>query len=232
MEKIEQLRKKNDVHIYSIKDDRFRQYGRLIDSLDVSELVTYMEENTGIPAEGNIYVPSVKEMEETKTAQIISTVMYGTMPIQIGYCNGRNSTYNGFEYHKTNEINIAVSDFMLAIGHCYDISKDLTYSIDQPDVFYVEKGTVFEMDGTTLHLSPLRVNDEGFRCVVILPKGTNTPLSEEEKKMRDMAFEGGDSEARLLLQKNKWVISHPEREPLMKQGAFPGVKGPNKELFY
>ena len=47
-----------------------------------------------------------------------------------------------------------------------------------------------------------------------------------------MTYQGGDSEARLLLQKNKWVISHPQREPLMKQGAFPGVIGPNKELFY
>ena len=37
---------------------------------------------------------------------------------------------------------------------------------------------------------------------------------------------------RLLLQRNKWVISHPEREPLMKQGAFPGLIGENKELHY
>ncbi len=37
------------------------------------------------------------------------------MPIQIGYCNGRNTTYNGFEYHKGSEINIAVTDFMLVL---------------------------------------------------------------------------------------------------------------------
>jgi hypothetical protein len=36
----------------------------------------------------------------------------------------------------------------------------------------------------------------------------------------------------LLLQKNKWVIAHPEREPLMKQGAFAGLIGENKELKY
>ena len=76
---------------------------------------------------------------------------------------------------------------------------------------------------TTLHLSPCRVTDEGFRGVVILPKGTNTPIEKETP---------ADEEGRLLLQKNKWVIAHPEREPLMKQGAVGGVIGPNKELKY
>ena len=36
----------------------------------------------------------------------------------------------------------------------------------------------------------------------------------------------------LLLQRNKWVIAHPAREPLIRQGAYPGVTGENKELFY
>ena len=41
-----------------------------------------------------------------------------------------------------------------------------------------------------------------------------------------------EGENKLLLQKNKWVIAHPEREPLIKQGAFPGLIGENKELKY
>ena len=64
---------------------------------------------------------------------------------------------------------------------------------------------------TTLHLSPCRVTDEGFRDIVILPKGTNTPLEH-----RDEAVE---AEGVLLLQKNKWVISHPGQEPLIRQGS-------------
>ena len=39
-------------------------------------------------------------------------------------------------------------------------------------------------------------------------------------------------ESKLLLQRNKWVIAHPEREPLIKQGAYPGLLGENKELHY
>ena len=46
---------------------------------------------------------------------------YGGMDIQVGYCNGRNTTYNGFEYHKGSEINIAVTDFMLVLGHTWEI---------------------------------------------------------------------------------------------------------------
>ena len=84
------------------------------------------------------------------------------------------------------------------------------------------------MYSTTLHLSPCRVNDEGFKDIVVLPKGTNTLLSDEEKKWKA----SGDEEAQLLLMHNKWVIAHPERKPLIDQGAYPGVTGINKELRY
>ena len=47
-----------------------------------------------------------------------------------------------------------------------------------------------------------------------------------------MIKEDENSEARLLLQRNKWVIAHPDREPLISQGAFPGIIGENKELKY
>ena len=146
------------------------------------------------------------------------------MPIQIGYCNGRNSTYNGFEYHKGSEINVAVTDFMLVLGHTWLIAKDGTYKVEDATVFFVPKGTAIEMFQTTLHLSPCKVTDEGFKGVVVLPKGTNTPL---DKKPEDKTGEN-----KLLLQRNKWVIAHPEREPLIKQGAFPGLIGENKELKY
>lgn len=232
MKKIDELNARNDVQIYDINDARFASYGRVIKVLDVDEIMAYMEQNTAIPDNGNIYVPSVPEIESLPVVREISALCYGGLEIQAGYCNGRNSTYNGFEYHKSAEINIAVSDFMLVLGHCWEISDELTYSIDQPEVFFVERGTVFEMYGTTLHLSPIKVSDEGFRDVVILPKGTNTPLSDEEKNIRDRAIENGDKEAVLLLQKQKWVISHPEREPLIRQGAHAGVTGPNKELYY
>lgn len=72
-----------------------------------------------IPEDGNVYVASVEEMESEPVAEQIAASFYGGMPIQIGYCNGRNTTYNGFDNHKGSEINIAITDFMLVLGHNY-----------------------------------------------------------------------------------------------------------------
>lgn len=218
------LNEVNDVKIFSVFDDEFRKYGNVVIGYDFAELTAYMEKNTDIPENGNIYVASVPEMEKANIVNTIRDEIYGGMPIQVGYCNGRNTTYNGFEYHKGSEINVAVTDFMLVLGHTWLIAEDGTYKVEDARVFFVPKGTAIEMFQTTLHLSPCRISDEGFRGIVILPRGTNTPLESIPANR--------EGENKLLLQKNKWVIAHPEREPLIKQGAFPGLIGENKELKY
>ncbi len=220
---LENLNAVNDVPVLSVFDPAFAPYGRVIEGCDFSRADEYMLEKTDIPESGNIYVPSVPELEESELKSDIENTLYGSMPVQIGFCNGRNTTYNGFEYHKCSEINYAVTPFMLVLGHVWDI-RDNTYDIRSAQVFFVPAGTAIEMYQTTLHLSPCRVCDEGFKDIVILSRGTNTPL--EYKKTN------ADPESVLLLQRNKWVIAHPEREPLIKQGAHPGVIGENKELFY
>ena len=220
---LEILNAVNDVPVLSVFDPAFAPYGRVLEGCDFSRADEYMLEKTDIPENGNIYVPSVPELEESELKSDIENTLYGSMPVQIGFCNGMNTTYNGFEYHKCSEINYAVTPFMLVLGHVWDI-RDNTYDIRSAQVFFVPAGTAIEMYQTTLHLSPCRVCDEGFKDIVILSRGTNTPL--EYKKTN------ADPESVLLLQRNKWVIAHPEREPLIKQGAHPGVIGENKELFY
>ncbi len=232
MSKLEELNQKNPFPVYSVEDKRFQSYGRVLPSLKAEELIRCAERETEIPESGNVYVASLPELESYDGKEKLQTRYFGKVPIQIGYCNGKNSTVNGFEYHKNSEINIALTDFCLALGHSYEIGENLSYPVEKAEFFYVPKGTAFEMFGTTLHLSPLRTEEKGFKNIVILPKGTNTPLSEEEKKTAKKAYEQGDGEARLLLQKGKWVIAHPEREPLIKQGAHPGVIGQNIELKY
>lgn len=219
---LERLNQVNDIEIHSVFDSKFLAYGRVLSGYDFSDLIKYLENHTEIPENGNVYVPSVPEMEKYPIYSIVKNTLFGESEIQIGFCNGRNTTYNGFEYHKSPEINVAVTDFMLVLGHSYEIENN-TYKIERAKVFFVPKGTAIEMFGTTLHLSPCRTCDEGFKDVVILPKGTNTPL--ESKTITD-------NESKLLLQKNKWVIAHPEREPLVRQGAVAGVIGENKELKY
>lgn len=222
-ETLKRLRERNDVPVLSVFDEEFKTFGRVLSGYDFSPLQKYMEEKTEVPESGNVYFASVPELEAFPLKEKLEKVLFGEMPVQIGYCNGRNSTYNGFEFHKCSEINFAVTDFMLVLGHTWDIEEN-TYNVKKAKVFFVPKGTAVEMFQTTLHLSPCRTEDGGFRDIVVLSKGTNTPLEEKT----DCA----DGESRLLLQKNKWVLAHPEREPLIRQGAFPGVVGENKELFY
>ena len=220
---IKHLNSVNDVKIFSVFDDEFKPYGRIVTGYDFKMLCEYMEDNTSIPENGNIYVPSVDEMEKLPVFREVQNTLYGGMPVQFGYCNGRNTTYNGFEYHKGSEINVAVTDFMLVLGLTNQI-EDNKFYVGNEKVFYVPKGTAIEMYQTTLHLSPCRTCDDGFKCIVILPRGTNTPL--KRKAVND------DPESKLLLQTNKWVLAHKDREPLVKQGAHIGLIGENKELNY
>ena len=230
--RIRELSRKNGLVIRSVYDPAFRAYGRVIGGVETDRLLSFLETQTDIPAEGNLYASSVPELEALPQTARLADAVFGAMPWEAGYCNGRNTTLNGFEYHKSSEINVCASDLLLALGHCYDIAEDLTYDSAAAEIFFLERGTVIEMFGTTLHLSPLRVSDEGFRAVVMLPLGTNTPLTEEEKRRRDKRIAQGDRESRLLLHRNKWILAHPDREPLIRQGAYPGMLGENRELLY
>ena len=220
---LEHLNRVNDVPVLSVHDAAFVPYGRVIEGYDFDAMAAYLVQSTEIPAEGNVYVASVPDLEALPVAAEVGSVLYGGMPIQVGYCNGRNTTWNGFEYHKGSEINVVVTDCMLILGHTWQIVGN-SYGFEDARVFFVPSGTAIEMSQTTLHLSPCRVSDEGFRAVVILPKGTNTPI--------EAVPASDDPESVLLLQRNKWVIAHPEREPLVNQGAHPGLRGENKELHY
>lgn len=79
-------------------------YGNIVSGFDFSPWIDYMKNETETPEEGNIYIPSVKEMENQPLFEKIQNTLYGGMPIQVGYCNGSNSTYNGFEYHTEKQI--------------------------------------------------------------------------------------------------------------------------------
>ena len=60
MELLEALRKCNDVPVLSVEDEAFTSFGRVLLGYDFRELCDYMEKNTTIPAEGNVYAASVE----------------------------------------------------------------------------------------------------------------------------------------------------------------------------
>ena len=198
--------------IHSVCDKEFAQYGRVLAELDTKELISAMEK-TPVP-DDVIYVPSDKELESTPLYNIMSDSIYGGMPVQIGYCNGHNQKLNGLEYHRSSEIDIAVTDLILLIGRQQDIEQNYTYDTAKAEAFFVPAGCAVELYATTLHYAPCGIEGSGFKCVVVLPKGTNydvTPLTD-------------NGEDRLLAATNKWLIAHMEAHI---EGAFVGLKGEN-----
>lgn len=222
VELLDRLNRVNDVKIYCVFDKEFATYGRVVDEIPFDGITDCLQK-VQMPASGNVYVASDGEFERACDERVQS-VIYGGMSVQVGYCVGRNTTYNGFEYHKCSELNVAGTPFMLVLGHVWQIENN-SFKVGDEKVFFVPARTCVELYQTTLHLSPLRVSDEGFRAAVVLAKGTNTPLEGGVKKQ-------AGQESELLLQKNKWVIAHAEREPLVRQGAHIGLIGENKELKY
>lgn len=200
--------------VRKVTDPAFKAYGRVITGYDFSGLLKAME-HTPLP-EDVIYIPSLPEMEALPRAKELERGIYGQMPIQIGCCNGHNKKLNAVEYHRDSEVDIAVDDLILILGKEQDIEEDHTYDTSRMEAFLVPAGTAVEVYATTLHYAPCHVKDEGFRCVIVLPKGTNLDMDPVAVK---------DPEDRLLFARNKWLIGHAEGG--LPEGAFIGLKGEN-----
>ena len=200
--------------VKKVTDPAFKAYGRVIKGYDFSGLLKAMEQ-TPLP-EDVIYIPSLPEMEALPAAKELENGIYGQMPIQIGYCNGHNNKLNAVEYHRDSEVDIAVDDLILILGKQQDIEEDHTYDTSRMEAFLVPAGTAVEVYATTLHYAPCHVKDEGFRCVIVLPRDTNLDMEPVEVK---------DPEDRLLVARNKWLIGHAQGG--LPEGAFIGLKGEN-----
>ena len=194
--------------VYSVTDERFKKYGKVVEGIDFSSLVQAMEDVTPLP-EGVEYVPGLPELEA------LTDKTYGELPIQIGYCNGHNCMLNALEYHRSSEINVAATDAILMLGCQQDIRDDFTYDTSLVEAFLVPKGTAVEVYATTLHYAPCGVDGAGFKVAIVLPKGTNLDLDTEHK--------GGEDGH--LTAKNKWLLGHPEGG--LPEGSPMGLVGKN-----
>ena len=199
--------------IQNVTDASFRKYGKVLEGYDFSALLKEMK-HTPVP-DDVVYVPSVEELEALDVAKALQNKGFGGIPIEIGYCNGHNKKLNAVEYHRSSEINVAVTDLVLLIGSQQDITDDFTYDTSKIEAFLVPAGTGIEVYATTLDYAPCNVQAGGFQCVVVLPAGTSTDLTFETAKT------GEDS---LLTAKNKWLIAH---EDAAIEGAVNGLRGEN-----
>lgn len=211
------------MEIKKVTDAAFKKYGRVISHVDVAELVAALKE-TPIPADV-VYEPSVESLEKLPVKGELSRVIYGEMPIQIGYCNGHNKKLNALEYHRDSEINIAAEDAVLMLGSLQDVEADFTYDTSKVEAFLVPAGTAVEIYATTLHYAPCHVEDGGFQVAVVLPKGTNYELKTAHAKVENGKASNEDA---LLTAVNKWLIGHAEGG--LPEGSFLGLKGENLSL--
>lgn len=202
------------MEIKKVTDASFRKYGRIVEGIDFSGLVTALNESTPIP-EDVAYEPSVPVLEKLPVFEELQTKTYGELPIQIGYCNGHNYKLNAVEYHRSSEINVAGTDAILLVGWLPDVADDYTYDTSLIEAFLVPKGTAVELFATTLHYAPCSAQESGFQVAIVLPKDTNLDL--------ESGHAGGEDAH--LTAKNKWLIGHPEGG--LPEGSPMGLKGEN-----
>ncbi|MGL4344738.1 MAG: DUF4867 family protein [Cellulosilyticaceae bacterium] len=202
------------MQINPVTHESFKKYGKVVTNIDFTALVEAMQE-TPLP-EGVGYEPSVAELESLPVFEQVQTVAFGEMPVQIGYCNGNNYMLNALEYHKTSEINVAATDAILLLGEQQDITEDFQYDTAKVEAFILPKGCAVELYATTLHYAPCNGEEGGFRVAIILPKGTNYPLTTPHTEGED----------RYLAATNKWLFGHAESNEL-PEGMPAGLVGEN-----
>ena len=202
------------MEIKKVTDAAFLKYGKIVSGIDFSGLVEALCEKTPL-LEEVAYEPSVEVLEALPVFEELRRTCYGELPIQIGYCNGKNYQLNALEYHRSSEINVAGTDAILLVGRQQDITEDFTYDTSLVEGFLLPKGIAVELYATTLHYAPCSVGDEGFRVAVVLPQYTNLLLEGEHKEGED----------RLLAAKNKWLIGHAEGG--LPEGSYIGLIGKN-----
>ena len=217
---LERLQNKNPhLPLHCVTDPAFASYGQILPCNDPAALSRAMA-GTGIPESGNRYVASEPSLESLDAIHTIGKTVFGGMPIQAGFCNGRGFMLNAEEYHKCSEVNYSTTGLVLLLALPCDIRDRV---LDAKDVkgFYLPPETLVEIYPRVLHFAPCRISENGFNCLVVLERGTNAPL--------DAVDTSAPGEQGLLWMQNKWLICHPD-SPQAAKGAFVGIRGENVTL--
>lgn len=206
--------------IYSVYDEAFRPYGRVVTGLPCEELLSAME-TVPMPERGVAYEPAIPALEQCGEAfGAFRDRAFGGMPVQLGMCWGHNTRLNCLEYHRDSEFNLGTGDFILLLAgmdHVHDMMLDTAHVT----AFRVPAGVLVEVYATTLHYAPCHTDAEkGFRVLVALPRGTNTAAP---------AIPAPQGEEAYLTACNKWLLPHPDSDEAWN-GAKVGLTGINIDI--
>ena len=213
---LEALKQANpQLPLFDVFDAAFAPYGRVLAG-DTAALHDALQA-TPIPEAGNCYVASEPALEAVDVIAQWRRSVYGDMPVQAGYCNGNGDRLNAMEYHKSSEVNFSDTGLVLLLALPGDLRGGKLRSADVKG-FYLPPRTAVEIRPEVLHFAPCRVQAAGFRCLVVLPAGTNAPLDRTDPTLL--------GEEALLWMRNKWMTCHPD-SPQAQKGAFIGIEGEN-----
>ena len=216
---LETLRANNPgLQLDAVTDAAFAPYGRVLPLKDAAALRRALND-TPVPGTGNQYVASLNTLEAACEAAG-ALMPFGGMPTQAGYCNGRGHRLNALEYHKCSEVNFSTTGLVLLLALPEDVHDG---RLDAAAVrgFYLPPDVAIEVYPRVLHFAPCRVSEDGFRCLVVLERGVNSPV--------ELPGPDAEGEDRLLWMRGKWMLCHPD-SPQAEKGAFVGIDGENWDL--
>ena len=204
--------------ILPVTDASFAPSGRVVEGYDVAPLLAALE-NTPL-TDSVVYVPREELLHQAEGADKVGEALFGGMPFQLGWCNGRNTRLNCLEFHRDSEFNLGTEDFILLIAKQGEI-VDGVLDTACVKAFRVPAGVLVECYATTLHYAPCHTDAaKGFRVMVALPAGTNTDYRPEG---------GANTMDRMLWARNKWLLAHAESDEAA-QGAVVALKGENIDI--
>lgn len=183
----------------NVTDVEFERYGKVITDIPLEELVSAL--NKTPLTDGTDYVASSELLETEKFVDIMKNQVFGGLDIQIGFCNGHNKDLNALEYHRNSELNVAANDAYLMVAPATAV-KDGIIDSQSVEIFRVKKGQAVLFYETTLHYAPcVADNEDHFRMMVVLPKGTNTQRPDGIHKCGESGY---------LTHNNKWLFAHKD----------------------
>ncbi len=208
------------LNILPVSDPSFRNYGQVLTGYDVKELLETLDRVTPCP-DGVEYVPEQPELQALAIEKEFRLNAYGGMPVQVGWCNGHNTKMNCLEYHRDSELNVGTEDFILLLAKREDLDENGVLDAEKVAAYSVPAGVLVEVYATTLHYAPCSAKKgQGFKVIVVLPKGTNLAKPEITVK---------NAEDEILWAANKWLLAHADSAEAA-QGAKVLIRGENPDI--
>ena len=210
----------SNLNILPVSDPSFRNYGQVLTGYDVKELLETLDRVTPCP-DGVEYVPEQPELQALAIEKDFRLNAYGGMPVQVGWCNGHNTKMNCMEYHRDSELNVGTEDFILLLAKREDLDENGVLDAAKVVAYSVPAGVLVEVYATTLHYAPCSAKKgQGFKVIVVLPKGTN---------LAKPAITVKNAEDGILWAANKWLLAHADSAEAA-QGAKVLIRGENPDI--